>query len=199
MKRGPFAPSGLCCPAAHHYYGPLRPPLGRPTTSRGSPVIGGHRFPSLPATGPRRLSPVPRTTVRTFSAHYAGGFIGARSRNWGAFHGLRRGRSGSAPSHRPKAARLTTLARGFTHVADRAVASAPLRTRPLGHARGHRYRGSGHLPGPDSHRRAALSLSLGYVMSDSFLSWRPSFWAHRAEGEADLMSEYHVSCELGGS
>src|SRR5450755_2354197 len=44
---------------------------------------------------------------------------------------------------------------GFTHVADRTVAHAPLRTRPLDHARGHRYQGPRHLPGPDSHRQAA--------------------------------------------
>jgi len=50
---------------------------------------------------------------------------------------------------------------GFTHVADRTVASTPLRTQPLDHARGHRYQGPGHLPGPDSHRQAALNLSLG--------------------------------------
>jgi hypothetical protein len=52
---------------------------------------------------------------------------------------------------------------GFTRVADRAVASAPLRTRPLDHAPGLRYRGPRRLPGPDSHRLAALNLSL--VMS----------------------------------
>src|SRR5919109_464107 len=49
---------------------------------------------------------------------------------------------------------------GFTCVADRAVDPAPLRTRPLGHARGHHYRGPRRLPGPDSHRQAALNLSL---------------------------------------
>ena len=49
---------------------------------------------------------------------------------------------------------------GFTCVADRAIAPAPLRTRPLGHARGLHYRGPRRLPGPDSHRQAALNLSL---------------------------------------
>ena len=49
---------------------------------------------------------------------------------------------------------------GFTHVADRAIASAPLRTRPLDHARGHRYQGPRRLPGPDSHRQAIVNLSL---------------------------------------
>jgi hypothetical protein len=49
---------------------------------------------------------------------------------------------------------------GFTHVADRAIASAPLRTQPLDHARGHRYQGPRHLPRPDSHRQAIVNLSL---------------------------------------
>jgi hypothetical protein len=62
---------------------------------------------------------------------------------------------------------------GFTRVADRTVASAPLRTRPLDHARGPRYRGPGRLPGPDSHRQTALSLSLGYVMIISSLFMTP--------------------------
>src|SRR5208282_2875768 len=57
---------------------------------------------------------------------------------------------------------------------------APLRTRPLDHARGLCYRGPWRLPGPDSHRLAALSLSIGYVIttSTSLLSWRPIFWTH---------------------
>ena len=112
MKRGPFAPGGLCCPADQHYYCPLRPPLGRPGHFPGSPVIGRA---SLPATrrpaGPRRLSRVPRTTIRTFNAQYAGGFLSARSRIPDAFHGLRRRLTGSAPSTPARRRdRLTTLA-----------------------------------------------------------------------------------------
>ena len=43
MKRGPFAPGGLCCPADRHYYGPLRLPLDCPTHFPGSayPVGSG--------------------------------------------------------------------------------------------------------------------------------------------------------------
>jgi hypothetical protein len=63
---------------------------------------------------------------------------------------------------------------GFTRVADRAVAPAPLRTQPLDHARGLHYRGPRRLPGPDSHRQAALNLSLLYVMWFSFPSRRRS-------------------------
>src|SRR5450755_426778 len=70
---------------------------------------------------------------------------------------------------------------GFTHVADRTIAHAPLRTRPLDHARGHRYQGPRHLPRPDSHRQAALNLSLRYVMSTIPSSQRQSsLGAHRA-------------------
>jgi len=56
------------------------------------------------------------------------------------------------------------------HVADWPVASVALRTRPLDHARGHHYRGPWRLPGPDSHRQADLSFSLGYVTTTSSLS-----------------------------
>jgi hypothetical protein len=174
MKRGPFAPSGFCCPADQHYYDPLRLPLGRPPL----PGITGYRRASLPATpqatGPRRLSPVPRTTIRTFNAQYAGGFFSARSRIPGAFHGLRRARSGSAPPWPAERVRLTTLAQ----------ASLTLQTvrslRPASHPASRPRTGAslpggpGHLPGPDPHRQAALNLSLGYVMFDLLSSWRPS-------------------------
>jgi hypothetical protein len=45
---------------------------------------------------------------------------------------------------------------------------APPRRRDLARRRGPRYRGPWHLPGPDSHRLAAVSLSLGYVVVPSF-------------------------------
>jgi hypothetical protein len=111
MKRGPFAPGGLCCPADQHYYRPLRLPLDHAPL----PGIAGYRRASLPATpqatGPRRLSPVPRTTIRTFNAQYAGGFLSARSRIPDAFHGLRRRVTGSAPPWPAQGrVRLTTLA-----------------------------------------------------------------------------------------
>ena len=72
---------------------------------------------------------------------------------------------------------VTTL-QASLHVADWPVASVPLRTRPLNHARGHHYRGPWRLPGPDSHRQAALSYSFGYVTTTSSLSWRPNSWTH---------------------
>ena len=44
------------------------------------------------------------------------------------------------------------------------------------------YRGPWRLPGPDLHRLAALSLALGYVMTTSLSSWRPSSWTHHEYG-----------------
>jgi hypothetical protein len=151
MKRGPFAPGGLCCPADRHYYDPLRLPLDHAPL----PGIAGYRRASLPATpqatGPRRLSPVPRTTVRPFNAQYAGGFLGARSRIPGAFHGLRRRRTGSAPPlPRPQAGSLTTLAQ----------ASLALQTgrllRPASHPAS-RPRTGASLPGTRASPRTGLT------------------------------------------
>ena len=78
----------------------------------GSPVIGGASLPATPqAAGPRRLSRVPRTTIRTFNAQYAGGFLSARSWTKSAFRGLRRGRDRLGTLLLPPTAgRLTTLA-----------------------------------------------------------------------------------------
>ncbi len=78
---------------------------------------------------------------------------------------------------RPKAVNVDGAA-GFTFVADRPVDPAPLRTRPLDHARGLHYRGPWRLPGPDFHRLAALSLSIGYVTMTSSSPWRPICWAY---------------------
>jgi hypothetical protein len=44
---------------------------------------------------------------------------------------------------------------------------APPRRRDLARRRGPRYRGPWRLPGPDSHRLAAVSLSLGYTVASS--------------------------------
>ncbi len=48
--------------------------------------------------------------------------------------------------------------------------STPLRPRPLDLTRGLRYRGPWRLPGPDSHRLAAASLTPGYDMTPPLAS-----------------------------
>ena len=141
----------------------------------GSAVIGRASLPATPqATGPRRLSPVPRPTIHTFHAQYAGGFLDARSPTKSVFHGLRPSHTGSAPSPARGRGLLDDAYSGFTRVADRAVASTPLRTRPLDHARGHHYQGPRRLPGPDSHRQANLNLSLGLCHDELPFIKRPS-------------------------
>jgi hypothetical protein len=50
---------------------------------------------------------------------------------------------------------------------------APLRRRDLTRRREPRYRGPWRLPGPDSHRLAALSLSLGYVIRNLLVPVAP--------------------------
>ncbi len=78
---------------------------------------------------------------------------------------------------------LATL-QASLHAADWSVATAFMRCRRSASTAGSRptpgasYRGPWRLPGPGLHRLAALSLSLGYVMSTSSSSWRPSCWTH---------------------
>ena len=91
-----------------------------------------------------------------------------------------RDRLGSLLAH-PRAGPLDDACSGFTHVADRTVASTPLLTRPLDHARGHRYRGPRRLPGPDSHRQAALNLSRGLRHVDLLSHGARAVWAHHPE------------------
>src|ERR1019366_3262290 len=152
MKCGPFAPGGLCCPADQHYYDPLLLPLGRPNHFPGSPVISGHCFPvTPPATGPRRLSRVPHTTIRTFNAQYAGGFLSARSWNQNAFRGLRRYVTGSAPS---------CPARRRVYLTTLAQASLTLQTarslRPASHPASRPPPGAS-LPGTQASPRTGLT------------------------------------------
>ena len=76
------------------------------------------------------------------------------------------------------------------HAVDRPVATpsmgvvAPLRHRAFARRREPRYRGPWRLPGPDFHRLAALSLSPGYVIASSSMSWRPSYWTHTSPGNS---------------
>ena len=178
MKQGPFAPAGLCCPARHHYYDPLRLPLGRLPL----PGFAGYRQArSRPpqATGPRRASPVPRTTIRRSTPPTPEGSSapapGSQTPSM-AFAVAATGSAPSFPAHTGE--RLTTL-QASLDAADRHESLHPASHAGLStDARGHHYRGPWHLPGPDSHRQAVLSLSLGYVMRLSPSSRRPSCWTH---------------------
>ena len=176
MKYGPF-PMWPAFPTPE-YYDPLRLPLDHPTPLPGftgyRPGIASHRIrrrrgrdgsPEFPGRPFARSTPL-----------YAGGFLSAHSWNKDAFRGLRPARTGSAPSQtRPQAGPLDDASRGFTHVADRTIDPAPLRTRPLDHARGLHYRGPRRLPGPDSHRQAAPNLSpLRHVDPPFFMAPRQS-------------------------
>jgi hypothetical protein len=102
-------------------------------------------------------------------------------------------RLGSSLTHQGRSG-VTTL-QASLDVADWSVAPTPLRTRPLDHARRPRYRGPWRLPGPDSHRLAALSLSLGYVTTTSLSSWRPSCWTHSPNAGPGLA----LCCWVSGS
>src|SRR5215218_3457277 len=67
---------------------------------------------------------------------------------------------------------------------------APPRPRNLARRRRPRYRGPWRLPGPDSHRLAAVSLSLGYVvvlLLSVLLGARATGRTFRRNQEADRM------------
>jgi hypothetical protein len=186
MKYGPF-PKWPAFPTSE-YYDPLRLPLDDPPL----PGITGYRRASLPAipqtAGPRRLSRVPTMTLRTFSAPIRRKvpqrpLLDQERFPWPS---PSRDRLGTLFPTPPGAGSLTTLRQGFTHVADRAVDPAPLRTRPLDHARGLHYQGSRHLPGPDSHRQAIVNLSLLRHLVLLYLRRRSSPGAPRGRSRPEL-------------
>jgi hypothetical protein len=160
------------------YYDPLRLPLDHPMPLPGfagyRPGIASRR--SRRPTGPRRLSRVPRTTVRTFIAQIRRRvpqrpLLEQERFPWPSPCADRLGTLNDPPEGGP----LNDACSGFTHVADRTIDPAPLRTRPLDHARGHHYRGPRRLPGPDSHRQAAPNLSpLRHVDLPFFMAPRQS-------------------------
>ncbi len=96
-----------------------------------------------------------------------------------------RGKQARLPLAPPTGRAFLTTLQTSLHAADRSVAH-PLTEalllrfdhRALTRGREPRYRGPWRLLGPDSHRLAAVSLSPGYVMTQSFLSWRPNCWTH---------------------
>src|SRR5215216_1844498 len=160
MKRGPF-PTWPAFPTSE-YYDPLRLPLDHPGHFPGSPVIGRASLPATPQTGgaetalPSSQDDHPHVQRPIRRRVHQRPLLDQERLPWPS---PSPDRLGSLYS-RPQAGPLDDACSGFTHVADRAVAPAPLRTRPLDHARGLHYRGPRHLPGPDSHRQAALNLSL---------------------------------------
>ena len=175
MKCGPF-PMWPAFPTSE-YYDPLRLPLDRPHHFPGSPVIGRASLPATPQTGgaetalpssqddhPHVQRPIRRRVPQR-------PLLEQERFPWPSpcADGL-----GSLLT-RPQAGHLNDAYSGFTHVADRAIDPAPLRTRPLDHARGLHYQGPRHLPGPDSHRQAALNLSpLRHVDLPFFMAPRQS-------------------------
>ncbi len=87
--------------------------------------------------------------------------------------------------------------------------SAPLRTQPLGHARGLHYRGPGRLPGPDSHRLAALLLppDLRDWLPEDHLAWfvieaieeldlEPFYASYRPDGHGRAAHEPNMMLTL---
>jgi hypothetical protein len=156
----------------------LRP---APTAARqlhhfpGSPVIGKHRFPPPRRRRGRDGSPQfpGRLSVRS-TPNTPEGPSAPASGSQAPSMAFAVRQPARHPLPRPKrSGSLDDAYSGFTHVADRTAAPAPLRTRPLDHAREHRYQGPGHLPGPDSHRQATLNLSLDLRHVDLLLLMAP--------------------------
>jgi hypothetical protein len=127
----------------------------------GSPVIGAHRFPPHRSDGvetglPSSQNSPPPVPCPIRRRVLQRPLLDPRRLPWPS----PRTKPARHPLFRPEGRGCDDAFSGFTHVTDRTVAPAPLRTRPLDHARGHSYQGPRHLPGPDSHRPAVLNLSL---------------------------------------
>ena len=78
---------------------------------------------------------------------------------------------------------------------------APLRRRPLDRRREPRYRGPWRLPGPDSHRLAALNLTPGYIRT-SFPARMPGLLDVRRfiwQVVVDLFGRYWASRPRGNT
>jgi hypothetical protein len=184
MKQGPFPPAELCCPA---------PSSGTTTPSDSLvaahhfPVVAGYRQALLPGPaarghrGPLQFPrhPSDRSTPPTPEGSWApapGSLVPSM-----AFASGIQARLPLGPLTRGF---LTTL-QASLHAADRPVARPvsrgglpPPRRRDLARRRECCYRGPWRLPGPDSHRLAAVSLALGYTLVPPFITRRPSYWTH---------------------
>jgi IS5 family transposase len=111
--------------------------------------------------------------------------LGTRSRFPGAVRGLRRVKWRLGSLLVPRTRAFSDDAAGFASCCGPASCSppcrgfvAPLRRRALTRRREPCYRGPWHLPGPDLHRLAAVSLSLGYAIP--LLSYSASLGARAA-------------------
>ena len=205
MKRGPF-PMRPAFPTPE-YYDPLRLPLDHPMPLPG---FAGYR-PGIASLAPQAIgvetalpssqddrSHVQRPYTPEGSSAPA---PGTRTHSM-AFAVIEPAR---LPLPRPKTGPLDDAYSGFTRVADRAVDPTPLRTRPLDHARGHHYRGPRRLPGPDSHRQAALNLSpLRHVDLPFFMAPRQSRRTRALQGRgasallsAETRETAHLPCLAG--
>jgi hypothetical protein len=174
MKQGPFPPAGLCCP---------RPSSGTTTPSDSLvaachfPTLAGYRQALLPE--PRRLG----ATEGLSSSHDNLPTVPRPLRRRVLGHPLQAPRCRPWPS--PSEYRLGSLLAACAVILNDAAGFAsccgpvgcpprtggglpPPRHRDLARRRECCYRGPWRLPGPDSHRLAAVSLSLGYVVVPSF-------------------------------
>ncbi len=170
MKRGPFPHRRLCCPQRlKQYYDPLRLPLVCLAVSRvrrlSTRTLPPHRsdgdetgLPRSQDDHPHVQRPIRRRVPRR-------PLPDPRRLPWPS---PPRERLGFHPRHTTG---LDDACSGFTHVADRAI--APPRFAPGSTTHRHHYQGPGHLPGPDSHRQAALNLSLGLCHDELLLFTTP--------------------------
>jgi len=173
MKQGPFPPAGLCCPA----------PSGGTTTPSDALVAACH-FPASPVIGRHCFpNPQPGATEGLSSSHDNLPTVPRPLRRRVPWHPLQAPRCRPWPS--PSEYRLGSLLAACAVILNDAAGFAsccgpvgcpprtggglpPPRPRALTRRRECCYRGPWRLPGPDSHRLAAVSLSLGYVVVPSF-------------------------------
>jgi hypothetical protein len=171
MKQGPFPPAGLCCPAPS---GGTTTPSDSLVTACHFPVVAGYRQALLPE--PRRLG----ATEGLSSSHDNLPTVPRPRRRRVPWHPLQAPRCRPWPS--PSEYRLGSLLAACAVILNDAAGFAsccgpvgcpprtggglpPPRHRDLARRRECCYRGPWRLPGPDSHRLAAVSLSLGYVVA----------------------------------
>lgn len=160
---------------------PLRLPLGHRVVSRCYRLSTRHRFPPPTATGPRSASPVAARLCDRSTPNYAGGSLDVGSQTNDVLHGLHHRSMGSASSRVANGDRVTTLAQASLHGADRPLApprfdEAASRPTPGASLPGTLASPRTELP-PAS--RPAPTTRLRHHRT--FLSWRPSLWAHTAE------------------